>query len=85
MNLLLFTNVGRWANLVSPTVNLGEKEKVHLQNFVLTGRPTEDVETFPEKLKSPRTQTPSGVHMGVKHGTPICLEARKILYTMCIS
>ena len=25
--------------LVSPMVNLGEKEKVHLQKFVLTGRP----------------------------------------------
>ena len=25
--------------LVSPMVNLGEKEKVHLQHFVLTGRP----------------------------------------------
>ncbi len=27
--------------LVSPTVNSGEKERAHLQNFILTGRPTE--------------------------------------------
>ncbi len=46
MHALLFVTFDPWSEyinkkivLVSPTVNSGEKERLHLQNFVLIGRP----------------------------------------------